>query len=171
MSFLAMKWYDYGGQEARWHALWTAMVPYLPIQDAQLYQGASADLWADREFAMTWACGGDVALNPGRFAPFAIPIMDGEDGTYCSHILLRPGVKIEQARVGLNQAHSQSGHLALARWWHQQGLPLPEVRVTGGHEASVGALLSGDVDLIAVDSQGYLLLLQATPALAETGSN
>ena len=173
MSLFAVQWYEYAGQAARWRQFWQQLSGFVPARaPIRFWTQDPEPLWRSGEYDLTWACGGDVALHPGRFCPIAVPIFAASPlapGQYCSLIVRRHGacdLPFAQLQVGLNAAASVSGHLALARWWHAAGHPDPaRVLVTGGHEASVRALLDGRVDLAALDSQGFDLLGEAYEGL------
>ena len=194
MTLLAVKWYEYAGQEDAWRAFWHDVCLYLPICPApSFFEGPTARLWETGAYDLTWACGGDVALNPRQFCPLVVPVFGPaatDPGTYQSLILRlkkaedrqtqdqrsedpRPkdfktkDLKPQKRRIGINGPLSTSGHLALAHWWHGQGYAAPQqVIITGGHEASVQALLAQQIDMAAIDSQGWHLLQRAYPALA-----
>lgn len=171
MNLFAVKWYEYAGHAQQWEAFWRDLAAYLPVDEPTFHKGPTDDLWGSQTYALTWACGGDVALYPDLFTPVAVPAMGTptQPGQYHSLILARAHADMAHAdrlKVGINYASSLSGHLALADWWHGQGWARPtQVCQTGGHEASVQALLRGQVDLIALDSQGINLLYHAYPAL------
>ena len=173
MSTFAVKWYEYADQGPAWRRLWENLSGYLPVEyPIEFTHEDTANLWANGSYDLTWACGGDVALNPGQFTPLVVPVFKGAPtppGTYYSRILQRTETLDRppcDLRIGLNSAASVSGHLTLAHWWYDQEHEAPkEVRITGGHEASVKALLDNQIDMAAIDSQGWHLLLQAYPAL------
>lgn len=177
MSLFAVKWYEYAHQSDQWRALWHALAAYLPIEgQLELYAGETEILWQDGSYDLTWACGGDVALNPDRFQPLAVPVLKTDlsipDEKYCSLIVQRKetlAVSKSNLRIGLNYATSYSGHLAFAKWWHELGLPRPShVQITGGHEDSVLDLIGGKIDTAAIDSKAWRFLRQAYPAMEQS---
>lgn len=175
MSTLAVRWYEYEGQRQQWRGLWTSLANYLPLDEAlNFFEESPETLWRSGQYDLTWACGGDVACTPHLFSPICVPVFkDAQtpEGHYCSPIIQRRetlGHPKSDLRVGLNMRASVSGHFALARWWQEQGYAPPaQVHLTGGHELSVQALIGGDIDLAAIDSQGWPLLLRAYPELTK----
>ncbi len=169
MSLFAVQWYEYAGQATRWRQFWQQLGAFVPAcAPINFWAQDLEPLWQSGDYDLTWACGGDVALNPGRFCPITVPQFTASPvapGHYCSFILRRRAVgdrPFAHLQVGVNAEASVSGQLALARWWNAAGHPDPAgVLVTGGHEASVRALLDGRVDLVALDSQGFRLLVEA----------
>ena len=168
-----VNWYEYAGQRAAWRTFWQSLTPYLPLeQPVQFEDGAPSTLRPDSDLDLIWVCGGDLALHPERFVPLVVPVFQSaptRPGIYCSLVVQQKASHSHPPtalRLGINGPESVSGHFALAHWWQDQGYGSPKsAQVTGGHEVSVQRLLAGEVDLIALDSQGWGLLVRAYPNL------
>lgn len=176
MSILALNWYEYAEQSLTWQRFWREVCNYLPIRGAiEFYSGNLTELVNAGNYDLAWTCGGDVAVNPNRFMPITVPIFAHSklpNGYYKSLILRRQDVRDASLRslsVGVNYPQSVSGHMALAKWWFHKTKKNPfNVVLTGAHEASAQALLSGTIDIAAIDYLGYEFLLRAYPKLAQT---
>ncbi|MEL7212867.1 MAG: PhnD/SsuA/transferrin family substrate-binding protein [Pseudomonadota bacterium] len=67
------------------------------------------------------------------------------------------------APVAFNQSHSQSGWSALFHYAAAREATFSNLIGTGGHTASVEALLGGTVDLACVDAHTFRLICHDTP--------
>ena len=99
---------------------------------------------------------------------FAVP--GCEDGRYCSRIILRPGLGLDdlgsgrRLRLAVNSRSSQSGWVALDHWLAGEGVRQGDVVLTGSHRHSVAAVAAGRADIAAIDAVSWHLATRFEPA-------
>ncbi len=106
--------------------------------------------------------------------PLVAPVGADEPGdapVYRSHLLGRPGLAGTQLREHTGLRLAINGRDSLSGWVLPVGAGLPldriaEIDVSGGHVASMRALLAGAADVAAVDTMLLAAEVDAEPAFA-----
>ncbi|MEM8877529.1 MAG: PhnD/SsuA/transferrin family substrate-binding protein [Pseudomonadota bacterium] len=97
---------------------------------------------------------------------FAIP--GCENGFYCSRVITRAGLDVNELagglRLAVNSRCSQSGWAALQHWLAANGAGHQETVLTGSHRASVVAVARGRADVAAIDAVSWHLATRFEPA-------
>ncbi|WP_224825514.1 phosphate/phosphite/phosphonate ABC transporter substrate-binding protein [Cognatishimia sp. MH4019] len=161
--------YDRPALRAANNRFWSAL-------DLGLERTNPDDLWAhwhDPTLLFSQTCGLPYALGLHKHltllgAPdFGLP--DCPPGHYNSVLLTRGDdtrsaiAAFSDAPVAFNQSHSQSGWGAFYAYAAARGVTFSNLIGTGGHTASVQALLEGRVDLACIDAHTFRLICRDTP--------
>lgn len=178
--------YDLPELASQTDAWWAGLVRHLEAEgleglpECPARAAAPEALWLAQDLALAQTCGYPLThALAGRVRYVATPCYGapGCDGPlYRSAIMVRADETITEPaelkgrRAGINDWHSQSGMNVLRHSLLPYAGSEPffrEVRVTGSHRASLAALRSGHVDVVAVDCVTLALLMRCAPA--ETG--
>jgi ABC-type phosphate/phosphonate transport system substrate-binding protein len=136
-----------------------------------MVDGGSADVW--------WLCGLEtlVAQDGGSGLEIvAAPVFPGQPGpTYHSVVVASGSARVSSlddltgSVLAINEPRSWSGNHALRALLAERGTGAPlfrEVMVTGGHEASIDAVVAGTADLAAIDHTVWADRTARDPATA-----
>lgn len=121
---------------------------------------------------LLWACGlltAELVAGGAALDVVAAPVFAGESGpVYRSLIVARAGDGVGR-RLAVNEFGSWSGYRALfhdatvrgGNRWHPE--QMDEIVVTGGHVASVAAVVDGRADVAAIDHSIWNWLAETDP--------
>ena len=135
------------------------------------------NVWRQHNLVLSQCCGRDLVTHlAGQVAPVAIPSYRAAGcsaGTYRSWLVAGRGDARQKldafvgATAAVNYTGSHSGWVALGHALASAGLPerfFGRAVCTGGHRASLQAVLSGAADLAAIECVSFALLERAEPA-------
>lgn len=159
--------------DAWWSGLAAAFhragVPGVP--DRRYRPNDPAALWANSSLLFAQTCGFPLThAFAGKLTPIGTPCYraEGCSGSFYRSVVVvgrdRAGTALEEFRgavTAVNQPDSQSGWNALAALaapLARDGRFFGDVRLTGGHAASLAAVAEGAADLAAIDAVTFALL-------------
>ena len=136
--------------------------------DPRPHRDSTYQLIQGGQFLVAQCCGLDLIRQFNHIQPLVVPVYDNGSapGWYCSYLVCRPEAAerpLDQLRWTANYDTSWSGYFAGLVWLRDQGLDpkvLAQAPRSGGHRASLEALLAGETDAAFVDSVTFSLLRQ-----------
>lgn len=183
MRVASMPMYDMPEVRPALDALWAGLARHLAgagiaeVPEALVYDRALADLWHDPDLLFSQCCGSDlIDRYAGKLQPLAVPHYDVpgcEGAEYSSAIVVAEDAaatdvaQLRGAVCAINGPGSHSGMGALRALiapLSRGGRFFSEVKVSGGHAASLEMVGRGEADVAAIDCVTYALLARYRPA-------
>lgn len=183
MRIVSFPMYDFPEVRAELETLWAAVATALTARGVTelpdtLQHGEDAlRVWSEPDLLLTQCCGYDLVNRfAGKLAPIATPRYSAEgcDGCYYSSAIIvsrsNPANHIEELRGSVCVANGFESHSgmnalrALVAPYNDAGRFFREVRISGGHPASVAEVASGAADIASIDCVTYALLERYRPA-------
>lgn len=168
MNLIAsLPWYDHPGSASELDLFWDNLRSRLidgGIGGVPTRLNRSLPLteqWRDAGLLLSQCCGPDLfteaAASVNCLGRPVFSELDCQPGSYYSHIVSQNDL-VSNPAIAINSPTSWSGNRALRQWLAERGENCSSCVVSGSHQRSLDLLLSGTVDLVAIDAHAWRLL-------------